>query len=221
MTDAIDSTSPRPEKRRNRYLLVAGAALVLAVLATGWIVHAARRKIVADAGAMIDMTPLAEGLGKGFDALGKGMGSIATELSVAGTFSQQFAADLSQDRLSSAYQATSKVFKQHMDEDRFTKFVKGHPAQKDETARIDFELNKKSANGTVVLTGNVTRANSKGQANVTGDFMKGSENVTFTYGNSNAATSKAVSMSKVKLVLVDENGVLKLDQLVLGDDKAP
>jgi len=221
MKDTIGSTPRKFGKRRKRYLLVAGAALVLAVLATGWIVHAARRNRVANVGAMVDMTPVAEGLGKGFDALGKGFGSIATELSTAGTFSQQFVAELSQARLSSAYLATSKSFKARMDEDRFAKFVKGHPDLTDETARIDFTLNKKSANGTVILSGNVTRANAKGQATVTGDFMKGSENVTFTYGNSNASTSNVASTSKVKLVLIDEDGGLKVDHLESGDDRAP
>lgn len=221
MTDSIDSMSPKFGKRGNRHLLVAGGALVLVVLATGWIAYAAWRKHVADVAVMLDMTPLAEGLGKGFEALGKGFGSMATELSTAGTYSQQIVADLSQARLSSAYLATSKAFKARMDEDRFAKFVKGHPDLKSQTARIDFTLNKKSANGTVILTGNVTRANPNGQVNVSGDFMKGSENVTFTYGNSNASTSKVAPTSNVKLVLIDEDGGLKVDQLVLGDDKAP
>ncbi len=102
-----------------------------------------------------------------------------------------------------------------MDEDHFVKFVKGHPTLKNGTARIDFELNKKSENGTVILNGNVMRADVKGQTNVTGDFLIGSKNVTFTTGNSKASTPR------LKLVLVDENGTLTVDQLVAGDDKAP
>jgi len=145
---------------------------------------------VADVGAMIDMTPLAEGLGKGFDALGKGLENLGTELSTAGELSQRFVADLSQARVSTAYLATSKAFRQHMDEDRFARYVKSHPDLRDETALIDFTLNKKSGNGTVSLTGNVMRVNAKGQV-------------------------------KVKLFLVDEDGSIKVDQLVLGEDKAP
>jgi len=190
MTDAKNSTPPESGKRRKRYLLVAGGALVLVVLATGWIGYAAWRKHVADVGAMLDMTPLAQGLGKGFEALGKGLENLGTELSAAGEFSQQFVADLSQDRLSSAYQATSKAFKQRMNENRFSRFVEGHPDLKDATARIDFTLNKKSENGTVSLTGNVMRITTQRQTNV-------------------------------KLVIVNEDGGLKVDQLVLSDDKAP
>ena len=188
MRDYIDSRPPKAGKRRERYLAVAGVALVLFVLVTGWFVHAARRKQKADVDAMIDMTPLAEGLGLEFDALGKGIENLGTELQAAAEFSRRFVADLAQSRSSTAYQATSQAFKQRIDEVRFTNYVQSHPDLKDETGRIDYTLVKKSANGTVRLTGNLLRGNTQPKSNV-------------------------------KLTIVDEDGGLKVDQMVLGDDK--
>ncbi len=46
--------------------------------------------------------------------------------------------------------------------------------------------------------------------------MKGSENVTFAYGNSKASTSKVASTSKTKLVLIDEDGGLKAADQAMG-----
>jgi hypothetical protein len=178
-----------------RYLAVAAIALLIVISVAGWMLHEAWKKSASVRG-------LFPGIGQGLEALGQGIESVATELANGATFAQQFVGDLAEDRLGSAYQATSQSLKQQMNEETFAKFVNGHPAVKDSTVQIDFVMNKKSGNSKVSVSGNVTRIRiPPGQGTVKLDTSKGARNV--------------------KLVLVSENGKLKVDELELGKDKAP
>jgi hypothetical protein len=68
--------------------------------------------------------------------------------------------------------------------------------------QIDFTLDKKSGDRTVSVSGNVTSN-------------------TFVAGSGTVQLDTNKQARKLKLVLVDENGALKIDRLELGGDKAP
>jgi hypothetical protein len=194
MMDATDSASPKPRKMLNRYLTIAAIALLIAALATGWTLYAAWKNYSANLQAEIAK--------KAGELAKQSTDIIANEIKNAGEFSNQFVGNLSEQRLSAAYQSTSKMFKQQVDEERFTKLVKGHPALKGDLLWIHFSKNGAPGNSTVRTTGDVMRNNAEKQ-------------VTVNIKQGDAANSN------VSLVLVDEDGVLKVDQLVLGSDKAP
>jgi hypothetical protein len=197
MTETTESKPSRPRRRWKRYVAIAAVALLIVVAAAGWMMHEAWKRFSSGAG-------LFQGMEKGMEALGQGLQTLGTEFSNGAAFSQQFIADLGEDRLENAYQATSKSFKQQMTEERFDTFVRRHPGVNDGTVHIDFVLSKKSASGTVSASGNVTSTSTR-----------------ITPGQGSVSFDKNKSPRKVKLMIVDENGALKVDRLELGEDKAP
>lgn len=217
MTETVDPAPAEPPrgKRLKRFLWVAPAALVLVALLSGWVVHRVWRSRVSDVGAAINLGPLAEKLGQGLDAMSNGFATMGTELEAASGEARRIVDDLSQDRLSDAYQATSQAFQRRMNAERFAQFVNDHPALRAGMVNIAFEFNKQTPIGKVHLTGNVMRFNSQGPMKSSGSGPDGSNKATSSTGTSKAPTSN------VKLVLIDENGDLKMDQLVVGGDEAP